>query len=32
MLTIAVYLILGHYYEHIGLMLSLQKRGLLDKG
>lgn len=27
-----VYLILGHYFEHIGLMKSLQDRGLLDKG
>jgi len=27
-----VYLILGHYYEHVGLMMSLQKRGLLSRG
>ncbi|CAD7080488.1 unnamed protein product [Hermetia illucens] len=27
-----IYLILGHYFEHIGLMKSLQNRGLLDKG
>lgn len=28
----AVYLILGHYYEHVGLMLSLERKGLLDNG
>lgn len=27
-----IYLILGHYYEHLGLLNSLQKKGLLDKG
>ncbi|GAB0098027.1 Guanylate cyclase [Sergentomyia squamirostris] len=27
-----IYLILGHYYEHLGLLLSLEKRGLLDQG
>lgn len=27
-----VYLILGHYYEHVGLMVSLQRRGILSKG
>ncbi|XP_037933225.1 guanylate cyclase 32E [Teleopsis dalmanni] len=27
-----IYLILGHYYEHIGLMVSLQRKGLLAKG
>lgn len=27
-----VYVILGHHYEHVGLMLSLKHRGLLDKG
>jgi hypothetical protein len=27
-----VYLILGQFYEHIGLMYSLQNRGLLDEG
>ncbi|XP_017128461.1 speract receptor isoform X2 [Drosophila elegans] len=27
-----IYLILSHYYEHVGLMVSLQKRGLLSKG
>lgn len=27
-----VYLILGHYYEHVGLMLSLERKGLLDNG
>ena len=29
---LAVYLILGHYYEHVGLMLSLERKGLLDNG
>ncbi|EDW31140.1 GL20747 [Drosophila persimilis] len=27
-----IYLILGHYYEHVGLMVSLQRRGLLSAG
>ncbi|XP_032587491.1 speract receptor isoform X2 [Drosophila mojavensis] len=27
-----IYLILGHYYEHVGLMVSLQQRGLLSRG
>lgn len=27
-----VYVILGHHYEHIGLMLSLKRKGLLDRG
>lgn len=27
-----VYVILGHHYEHIGLMLSLKRKGLLDEG
>lgn len=27
-----VYIILGHHYEHVGLMLSLKQKGLLDKG
>lgn len=27
-----VYLILGHHYEHIGLMVALQKMDLLAKG
>ncbi|KAH8318573.1 hypothetical protein KR067_011793 [Drosophila pandora] len=27
-----IYLILGHYYEHVGLMVSLQNRGLLSRG
>ncbi|KAH8378938.1 hypothetical protein KR009_002164 [Drosophila setifemur] len=27
-----IYLILGHYYEHVGLMVSLQRRGLLSRG
>lgn len=27
-----VYVILGHHYEHVGLMLSLKQKGLLDKG
>ncbi|XP_030371847.1 guanylate cyclase 32E isoform X2 [Scaptodrosophila lebanonensis] len=27
-----IYLILGHYYEHVGLMVSLQRRGLLARG
>lgn len=27
-----VYVILGHHYEHVGLMLSLQQKHLLDKG
>ncbi|ALC44253.1 CG10738 [Drosophila busckii] len=27
-----IYLVLGHYYEHVGLMLSLQQRGLLSHG
>lgn len=30
--NILVYLILGHYYEHVGLMVSLQNRGLLSRG
>jgi len=29
---ILVYLVLGHYYEHVGLMVSLQQRGLLSHG
>lgn len=29
---IVVYIILGHHYEHVGLMLSLKQKGLLDKG
>lgn len=29
---LAVYLILGHYYEHLGLMLSLERKGLLANG
>ncbi|KAJ6645523.1 Guanylate cyclase 32E [Pseudolycoriella hygida] len=27
-----IYVILSHQYEHVGLMTSLQKKGLLDKG
>lgn len=27
-----VYVILGHQYEHVGLMLSLKRKGLLDRG
>ncbi|KAL9911404.1 speract receptor isoform 1-T8 [Glossina fuscipes fuscipes] len=27
-----IYLILGHYYEHVGLMVSLQRKGLLARG
>ncbi|KAH8419517.1 hypothetical protein KR222_004069 [Zaprionus bogoriensis] len=27
-----IYLVLGHYYEHVGLMVSLQQRGLLSRG
>lgn len=27
-----VYVILGHHYEHVGLMLSLQRKRLLEKG
>lgn len=27
-----VYVILGHHYEHVGLMLSLKRKGLLDEG
>lgn len=27
-----IYLVLGHYYEHVGLMVSLQQRGLLSHG
>ncbi|XP_055854059.1 speract receptor [Episyrphus balteatus] len=27
-----IYLILSHYYEHVGLMVSLHKKGLLSKG
>ncbi|EDW04992.1 GH24616 [Drosophila grimshawi] len=27
-----IYLVLGHYYEHVGLMVSLQQRGLLSQG
>ncbi|XP_030080171.1 speract receptor isoform X2 [Drosophila hydei] len=27
-----IYLVLGHYYEHVGLMVSLQQRGLLSGG
>lgn len=27
-----VYVILGHQFEHVGLMLSLQRRGLLEYG
>ncbi|CAN8007227.1 unnamed protein product, partial [Ixodes pacificus] len=28
----AVYLVLGYYFEHIGLMASMEARGLLDRG
>lgn len=31
-LFISVYVILGHHYEHLGLMMSLKKKGLLEKG
>lgn len=31
-LFLTVYLILGHYYEHVGLMVSLHSKGLLAKG
>ncbi|KAM7354791.1 guanylate cyclase 32E isoform 5-T7 [Cochliomyia hominivorax] len=27
-----IYVILGHYYEHVGLMVSLHNKGLLNKG
>ncbi|XP_034480343.1 speract receptor [Drosophila innubila] len=27
-----IYLVLGHYYEHVGLMVSLQQKGLLAHG
>ncbi|XP_037807798.1 speract receptor isoform X2 [Lucilia sericata] len=27
-----IYVILGHYYEHVGLMVSLYNKGLLNKG
>ena len=27
-----IYLILGHYYEHLGLLNSMQKKGLLENG
>lgn len=27
-----VYVILGHHYEHVGLMLSLKRKRLLEKG
>lgn len=27
-----VYLVLGYHYEHIGLLVSLRRRGLLDRG
>ncbi|XP_054711320.1 LOW QUALITY PROTEIN: guanylate cyclase 32E-like [Uloborus diversus] len=27
-----IYIVLGYYFEHLGLMVSLQKRGLLDNG
>lgn len=30
--SFTVYVILGHHYEHVGLMLSLQQKMLLDKG
>lgn len=30
--SFAVYLILGQFHEHIGLMLSLYNRGLLNDG
>ncbi|GBN22183.1 hypothetical protein AVEN_100185-1, partial [Araneus ventricosus] len=26
------YVILGHNFEYLGMMMSLQRRGLLDKG
>lgn len=28
----SVYLILGHYYEHVGLMVALYNKGLLKSG
>ncbi|GFQ82470.1 guanylate cyclase 32E [Trichonephila clavata] len=31
-LNARIYVILGYYFEHLGLMVSLEKRGLLDKG
>uniref|UniRef100_A0A182M4U0 Receptor ligand binding region domain-containing protein n=1 Tax=Anopheles culicifacies TaxID=139723 RepID=A0A182M4U0_9DIPT len=27
-----IYLVLGYHYEHIGLLVSLRRRGLLDRG
>ncbi|XP_046809093.1 speract receptor isoform X2 [Lucilia cuprina] len=27
-----IYVVLGHYYEHVGLMVSLYNKGLLNKG
>jgi len=29
---LSVYVVLGYYFEHLGLMVSMQNRGLLDKG
>lgn len=27
-----MYVVLGYYFEHIGLMASMEARGLLDRG
>ncbi|KAG8192571.1 hypothetical protein JTE90_015205 [Oedothorax gibbosus] len=31
-LNARIYVILGYYFEHLGLMVSMEKRGLLNKG
>ncbi|CAL1291491.1 unnamed protein product [Larinioides sclopetarius] len=31
-LNARIYVVLGYYFEHLGLMVSMEKRGLLDKG
>lgn len=29
---VSVYVILGHYYEHMGLLMALNEMNLLEKG
>lgn len=29
---VTVYVVLGHYYEHMGLLIALNEMNLLDKG
>lgn len=31
-LIVAVFVILGHYYEHLGLMVAMEEKKLFEKG